>query len=268
MQPLNPWSKDTLYLPASWLAKWKGSDPFTQVLHLQGKIFRTQPGRKTLCFIENGQAYFLKIHEGIDSKEIFKNIFQGRLPIFGAANEINAITHLKPLALTPELIGYGKRGRTSFVITKALSNTISLEDFCKHWPLSPPAPQFKWALIQKVAHIAKAIHGHGINHRDFYLCHFLLDITGGIEFLNAGSLTLYVIDWHRAQIRKKVPFRWRVKDIAGLYFSAMNIGLTQRDLYRFMKIYGQNTYFWKQVKQRAHKLYAKIARKNGERKEL
>ncbi|USE76561.1 lipopolysaccharide core heptose(I) kinase RfaP, partial [Escherichia coli] len=30
---------------------------------------------------------------------------------------------------------------------------------------------------------------------------------------------------------------WRDKDLIGLYFSSMNIGLTQRDIWRFMKVY-------------------------------
>ena len=51
------------------------------------------------------------------------------------------------------------------------------------------------------------------------------------------ELKISVIDLHRAQIRAKVPRRWRDKDLIGLYFSSMNIGLTQRDIWRFMKVY-------------------------------
>ncbi len=50
-------------------------------------------------------------------------------------------------------------------------------------------------------------------------------------------MKISVIDLHRAQFWEKVPERWRNKDLIGLYFSSMNIGLTQRDVYRFMKIY-------------------------------
>lgn len=74
----------------------------------------------------------------------------------------------------------------------------------------------------------------GINHRDCYICHFLLHLpfTG-----REDELKISVIDLHRAQIRAKVPRRWRDKDLIGLYFSSMNIGLTQRDIWRFMKVY-------------------------------
>jgi len=38
-------------------------------------------------------------------------------------------------------------------------------------------------------------------------------------------------------VRAQVPRRWRDKDLAGLYFSALEIGLTRRDKLRFLKAY-------------------------------
>ena len=42
---------------------------------------------------------------------------------------------------------------------------------------------------------------------------------------------------HRAQIRTATPRRWRDKDLASLYFSALDIGLTRRDCWRFLRGY-------------------------------
>ena len=78
------------------------------------------------------------------------------------------------------------------------------------------------------------MHAAGVNHRDCYLCHFLLDIP---LFENHQQIKLSVIDLHRAQIRDKVPTRWRDKDLIGLYFSSTKIGLTNRDIWRFLKVY-------------------------------
>lgn len=92
----------------------------------------------------------------------------------------------------------------------------------------------KRILIARVATMVRKMHAAGINHRDCYICHFLLHLpfTG-----REDELKISVIDLHRAQIRAKVPRRWRDKDLIGLYFSSMNIGLTQRDIWRFMKVY-------------------------------
>lgn len=247
-------------LPEMWLARWKTTDPFAYVFNLQGEIFREQPGRKTLKFTEGDRAYFVKMHFGVGWKEIFKNIFQWRLPVLGAQNEVFALRKLENYHFTPTLIGYGWRGNNpatqqSFIITTALENTISLEDFCRDWQRHPPTLQKKWTLIKQIAHIAKVMHEKGVNHRDFYLCHFLL---------NKNTSHLYVIDWHRAQIRREVPLRWKIKDIAGLFFSAMDAGLTQRDLWRFMRAYDKShdVQFWKAVTRRAVKLYRKTFKRN------
>jgi heptose I phosphotransferase len=259
---------NSVKLPLLWLKRWQSVDPFWHVFHLQGTIYREQPGRKTLRFIEENEPYFVKCHFGVGWKEIFKNLLQGRLPILGAKNEFLAIERLKKFGFVPEVVGYGWRGinpanQQSFLITKELSFTISLEDFCHDWPFCPSPLKLKWALIRKLADIARNIHEQGVNHRDFYLCHFLLDITGGSELLDPKELHIYLIDLHRAQLRKKVPWRWRVKDIAGLYFSAMDLGLTQHDLWRFIMTYnsGKPLRFWRAVRKRAIKLYRKIWRR-------
>jgi hypothetical protein len=50
-----------------------------------------------------------------------------------------------------------------------------------------------------------------------------------------------------------------VKDVAALYFSSMDIGLTARDYLRFKRHYQQqDAQFWQQVEARAQKLYAKF----------
>jgi heptose I phosphotransferase len=89
-------------------------------------------------------------------------------------------------------------------------------------------------IIHRVATMVRKMHQAGVNHRDCYICHFLLHLPfDGDE----QHLKISVIDLHRAQMRAHVPTRWRDKDLIGLYFSSLNIGLTQRDIWRFLTIY-------------------------------
>ena len=83
--------------------------------------------------------------------------------------------------------------------------------------------------------MVREMHKLGINHRDCYICHFLLQLP----FDNLTNFKLSVIDLHRAQIRDAVPLRWRNKDLVALYYSCLNIGLKDRDYLRFLKIYFQ-----------------------------
>lgn len=219
---------------------WSGRNPFLAVEALQGEVFRELEARRTLRSEVAGRGYFVKIHRGVGWAEIIKNLLSLRLPVLGAHNEWLAIKRLGSLGVdTMHCVAFGERGsnpatRHSFIVTEELAPTISLEDFCRNWACQAPPPTFKRALIGRVADMAGRMHRGGVNHRDFYLCHFLLHLD---PTPTADRLKLSIIDLHRAQVRDRLPRRWRDKDLASLYFSALNIGLTRRDVLRFLRGY-------------------------------
>lgn len=241
---------------------------FQQMMLLKGKRFRQHKNRLTQRVQINGNDYVIKQHFGIGYREIFKNLFQLKTPVLSAKNEWLAISKLQSLGInTPNVYGFGEKGknpskRQSFLLMEEVTNYISLEDLGKSWRSSPPTILFKRKLIAEVAHIARTLHKNGINHRDFYICHFLLDL----KFLNSESRPkIYLLDLHRAQIRQKVPVRWIIKDLAALYFSSKEIGLTKNDLLYFLKEYRKEislrkiiateNNLWKKVLFRGNKLY-------------
>jgi heptose I phosphotransferase len=139
-----------------------------------------------------------------------------------------------------------------------------LAQYAEQWPDKPPAFSHKKAIIEKVAEIASTMHSNGINHRDLYICHFLLDISSGEAYTDKDDIRLFVVDLHRAQIRQQIPRRWWVKDVGSIYFSALDIGLTKGDVYRFLRayyqmplreIFKQHHKFLHDVERRAVKLY-------------
>ena len=227
-----------LYLEEPLRSFWAGQDAFAAVSVLQGEVLRALEGRRTLRTEIGGHGYYAKIHGGIGWREILKNLLAGRLPVLGAGNEWRALRRLTTLGVdTLRPVAFGVRGdnparQHSFIVTEEIAPAISLEDFCRHWPTQPPALRLKHALIEQLATLARRMHRGGVNHRDFYLCHFLLHLP-----LNTPTPRLSLIDLHRAQVRKQVPQRWRDKDLAALYFSALDIGLTRRDRLRFLRTY-------------------------------
>ena len=218
---------------------WKNKDPFEEVEKISGKVYRSVATRSTLNFHVGGESFYLKLHHGITYKEFFKNVLTFHVPVMGARNEYQATRKLSQLGVdTMECVAFGEKGinpikRTSFIITRDLSPTISLEDFCKNWASQPPSYSVKRFLITKVADIVRAMHEGGVNHRDCYICHFLLHLP----FVMNNSCKISVIDLHRAQIRSQVPLRWRNKDLIELYYSTLTIGLNTRDYLRFLKVY-------------------------------
>jgi len=268
--------RQQLWLQPPFAGLWAGQDAFVAVDALDGEVFRQRDGRRTFRCEIGGRGYFVKIHHGIGWGEIVKNLLVGRAPILGAGNEWQAIHRLTAIGIdTMRAVAFGQRGwnparRHSFLITEELAPTISLEDFCREWAHQPPPTALKHALIRRVADMAGRMHRAGVNHRDFYLCHFLLHLE---PQPTAQNLKLSLIDLHRAQSRTQVPRRWRDKDLAGLYFSALGIGLTQRDFLRFLRVYfarplrailREEAPLLRHLAREGRRLQAKYARKNRE----
>jgi heptose I phosphotransferase len=234
-------SKEILHLAEPFRSLWSGRDPFREVEKLEGKELRALEGRYTLRTEVAGRGYYVKLHRGVGWGEIFKNLVTARLPVLGAEHEWRAINRLTELGVdTMKAVAFGRRGSNparleSFIVTEELAPTVSLEDYCRDWPAQPPAPAFKRALIARVAEMSRRMHQGGVNHRDCYICHFLLHTEPPPS---PAALRLSLIDLHRAQVRAgAAPRRWRDKDLAALHFSSLEIGLTARDRLRFLRAY-------------------------------
>lgn len=252
-----------LWLREDFARLWQGQDPFAAAFAITGETFRALEQRQTLAFSANGKRYFIKRHRGTTYREVIKNLLSLRLPVVSARNEYRAIRKLQELGLrAPVIAAYGSRGLLpgsleSFLVTEDVGAHATLEDYCRPWKAQRPAFAEKRALIEELADISFTLHSNGVCHRDYYLCHFLR---------TTADAPLTVIDLHRALVKRRLEERWIVKDLAGLYFSAMDTGLTLHDLFRFMRSYRrcslretvvQDKRFWEQVRERALRLYRK-----------
>ncbi|NWK56824.1 lipopolysaccharide core heptose(I) kinase RfaP [Verrucomicrobiaceae bacterium N1E253] len=252
--------------------RFPGSSAFDQIMDLEGEVYRAKEGRRTLMFEHQGREYFAKIHRGIGWREIWKNLSQLKWPIITASNEWKAVALLERSGVeTVKIVGKGVRGLNpakvqSFVVMQALDERIELEDFFKEMGGTggPRRLALKRMLLRKVADSARRMHAAGMNHRDFYLCHFHIQNRDWSHWRPGDEVRLPLLDLHRAQIRSKVPRRWLVKDLGALLFSAVDCGFTDRDMAAFLKIYigpnwkdqlRSNAGLWRSVLIRAGKFY-------------
>ncbi len=238
-----------------------------QLCALAGEEYKRIQNRRTFRIERQGRGFFVKCHQGVGWGEILKNLCSLKWPVLGAGNEWRAIHRLRGLGVeTMRPVAYGREGwnpagQRSVLVTEELRDCISLEKYCAGWRQAAPVPAHKRLLIRRLARIARTLHENGVNHRDFYICHFLIHQPwDGSE----ADLHLYVIDLHRVQCRRQTPRRWVVKDVGSLYFSAMEVDLTERDLLRFMREYrlrplrqilAEEQGFWREVQGRAQALY-------------
>ena len=253
---------------------WAGRDPFVEVTRLEGKTYRALEGRRTLRFELAGRAYFAKIHRGIGWREVAKNLLRLRLPVLGAQREWRAIHRLRELCVaTMTPVAFGQRGRNparrlSFLVTEALEPSVDLETFCARGGLAALGMAERRALIRKLASITRTLHANGVNHRDYYLCHFLLDDSPTWQSQPPAARPLHLIDLHRMQMRRRTPWRWRCKDLASLCYSARQVGATARDELQFLRVYADTPLRtllrqgrWRAVSRRARALQRKGVRK-------
>lgn len=252
-----------LWLREDFAQLWRGQDPFAAAFAIEGETFRALEQRQTLAFTANGKRYFIKRHRGTTYGEILKNLLSLRLPVVSARNEYRAIRKLQELGLrVPVVTAYGRRGMLpgkleSFLVTEDVGVHATLEDYCGAWNTQAPDFAEKRAILEEIADISHVLHSNGVCHRDYYLCHFLR---------TSPDKPLTVIDLHRALVKSRLDERWIIKDIAGLYFSALGAGLTRNDLFRFMRSYRgcslretlvKDKSFWESVRTRALRLYRK-----------
>lgn len=267
-----------VWINADYAQTFASNKLMVQMLAQQGEVYREGAGRVTLRFERNGNAYFLKRHTGIGWREIIKDLTQLRLPVLGATNEWRALRLLQEIGISSLIpVAYGCWGwnparQQSFLITAEMTATQSLEDVVLSWEKRDDFIAVKRHIIRQTAILTRHMHEAGMNHRDLYICH--LYVADAWLQKPQGEPDLQVIDLHRAQIRRKVPPRWRVKDVASLYFSSMEAGLTKRDFFRFMRDYTQQSLrqmltqqadFWRAVQARADRLYATRPGSAGDR---
>lgn len=243
---------------------------FERLWRMPGETYRRTAARRTLRVVLGQSAYFAKLHDGVGWQEIFKNLLSLKRPVVGAANEYAACRHLAEHGVpAPAAAAFGRRGwnpatQRSLVLCEALAGYASLEDVVRGWRVLPPLA-LRRRVLREVARLTRRLHGAGVNHRDYYLCHLFVDM----DKLARCEVALAVIDLHRAAIRRRVPSRWRLRDLAALLYSAasaaaaaggLGIALSRTDRFRFVRDYAavrpaavirRQRRFWNAVADRA-----------------
>jgi heptosyltransferase-2 len=131
----------------------------------------------------------------------------------------------------PKIISYGEqRGiffeKRSFIITEKVPDAESLEQRLPDCFNAPPTAEnlkLRRSFIARLAAFVKKLHETKYRHRDLYLSHIFYDNNG----------RFYVIDLARTFKPGLFAERFRVKDIAQVYYSAQGRYFSRTDRLRF-----------------------------------
>lgn len=138
---------------------------------------------------------------------------------------------------TPKTVAYGEqRGiffeKRSFIITEKIPNAESLERKLPAFftgPLTGENLKLRRNFIAQLAAFIREFHQTNYRHRDLYFSHIFYDDSG----------KFYLIDLARAFKPVLWCERFRIKDIAQLYYSAPAAYFSRTDRLRFYLRYAQ-----------------------------
>ena len=212
---------------------------FDDFMRLEGMVVKSAVRERSTESLDlGGTRIYVKKHFFPGIREILKNLLRLRFPT-GALNEWRALlafhAHNIP-TMIPICAGskpfLWRIEKESFLLTDDLGDTTRLNDFFKENSATPCRGKLlekKRGILKNLADITRKMHNAGINHRDYYLCHILLD----------SKEKLYVIDLHRVDVGDSIGKRWMVKDLAALLFSSLEVPVTHGQRLAFYKRYMQ-----------------------------
>lgn len=232
-----------------------------------GTVYRQAAHRRTVRLAASDSVYFAKLHDGVGWREIAKNLCAWKRPVLGARNEFVACLRLRARGVhAPLVAAFGMCGRNparqrSFLVCDALEGFASLEELAGSGAWTPT---LRRRVVAAAGALLRSIHKAGVHHRDCYTAHILANTAQWA----AGRAELAVIDLHRARVRRRLPSRWRRRDLAALLFSASAFRLTRQELVRFAIAYAgarrtwrRDMRFWRGVLRRARRLRRRSARR-------
>lgn len=189
---------------------------------------------------------FLKRYESPPALGQLRNWLTARRRISCALTDFVPTASLAAHGIpTPKVIAFGRQWgfvfeKRSFVVTEKIP-AESLERKLPSFFNAPSNPENLRArrdFIRRLACFVKTFHETGYRHRDLYFSHVFCGDTG----------TFYLIDLARTFKPLLLARRYRLKDIAQLYYSAPAEYFSKTDRLRFLLAYTANTKLNKKLK--------------------
>jgi heptose I phosphotransferase len=184
-------------------------------------------------------SVYLKRHERLPWRSSLAALVHPAGCHSAAAREWHHLKEARTLGVpVPQVVGTGERigpwGRfQSFLMLEELAGCRELNEILPDLGARLAPEDFerlKRRVIREMVRITTTLHRANLFHKDFYLCHFFLDLERATE--QAPCLTL--IDLHRLGKHPITALRWRIKDLGQLLFSTFGVaGIADRDRLRF-----------------------------------
>lgn len=170
-------------------------------------------------------------------------------------NEWSILGHLASQAVpAPKRVALVEGRRQAALVTEGVSVAATLEDAL----VRGTGPISRDRAARVLPALVRRLHAAGVNHRDLYLGHILVD----------PSADLWLVDLGRAERRRRVPRHRVVKDLAALDFSTPQRVASDWSRLRFLMSYTERLLPRRKLRALARAVRRKSARmrRHAERK--
>ncbi len=194
---------------------------------------------------------FLKRYQNVPKSRQIENWLSRGKRISTMACDLEPAEDLRKLGInTPGIVAFGQDWsdlfeKRSFIITEKIPDSASLEE-----KLPDGFSRRRKNFIESLAEFVRKFHKTGYRHRDLYLCHIFCNLQ--------GQFTL--IDLNRVFKPFVFSRKYRIKDLAQLYYSAPGKIFTKADKLRFFLAYLQKNKLSKKDKILIRKIKSKAQR--------
>ena len=207
----------------------------------KGHCLRVLPDRENWRLeLPPGRRFFLKKHHVCTWRSRLRAWFG--LPLGDSAGRVEAenVARLEAAGIrVMRLAAWGESlhadGRLeSFILSEGLDDFCPLDDFLRdRFPLQDGSRRDAdlEGLLRQIALHCTVLAPRRYNHRDLYCCHFF------IREPSIGRFEVRLIDLQRVQSRRRWRYRWLVKDLAQLAWSAPRDRATCRERVIFLRHY-------------------------------
>jgi len=204
---------------------------------------------------DSGSVYrveaYIKRYQPFTLTQAFKALASFKKPrSFDAIHEWNVILAFHRIGI-PTMIpmAAARIGRHTCNLTLGITDYIRASDIVKQPDLTVGE---RHKLIKQIATITGVMHRHGFAHQDLYLVHIFLS--------RKQKNSLFLIDLQRVIRTSPLKERWRIKDLAQLFFSARE-SIDNMDIAQFISTYSHAA----DIKLYRHKTMLEAIRKKADR---
>jgi len=216
------------------LKAW-GFDSFDSIYAYQdGEVIKNIKDRSVIRIEIQSLRFYLKRHnrEYMGFPRLFKFFFPMRILSQGRLEFENACIFRECGLSTAIPAVAGERfirffWAESFVMTKDFLPFVSLEELLRDTPeffKGSEGETRKKILTDKIGRLARRMHQHGLNHRDFNATHILLLYEN-----NSDTPQIALFDLQRVNRRKFLRFRWIIKSLAELNYTLPDSLFDEKD---------------------------------------